>query len=243
MSDITTSASTPSRFMATPMVALGRLLLAEALGTFVLVFIGCGAVMVDARSGGLGTLGIAIAFGLAITVMIAAVGHVSGAHFNPAVTVALWARGVFPLHLIAPYALAQLVGGSCAAWTLRASLGPIGNLGATVPSGSSGQAFAWEVILTTILVSVILAVTTDPRGRRHPAVLIIGGTVALDALVGGPVTGASMNPARSLAPALAGGPTTALWIYLTAPFAGAAIAVVLFTVLRSHSTEPESQPS
>lgn len=243
MNNLTTPASTPSRFMTTPMGVLGRLLLAEALGTFVLVFIGCGAIMVDARDGGLGTLGIAIAFGLAITVMIAAVGHVSGAHFNPAVTVALWTRGAFPLHLIAPYVIAQLVGGICAALTLRASLGHIGNLGATVPSGSSGQAFVWELILTTILVSVVLAVATDPRGGRHPAALVIGGTVALDALVGGPVTGASMNPTRTLAPALAGGPTTGLWIYLTAPFAGAAIAVVLFAVLRSHAPEPESQPS
>jgi MIP family channel proteins len=238
INDLTTSSTaSPARFMTTPLTTLGRLLLSEAVGTFVLVFLGCGAIMVDARTGGLGTLGIAVAFGLAITVMIATLGHVSGAHFNPAVTAALWARRVFPLHLVVPYVVAQIVGGTAAALTLRASLGRIGNLGASIPSGSSGQSFVWECLLTALLVSVILAVATDRRAAGQPAALAIGGTVALDALVGGPISGASMNPARTLAPALAGGPTTALWVYLTAPLLGAAIAVGLFALLTSSTRE------
>lgn len=199
--------------------------------------------MVDSRTGGLGSLGVAAAFGLAIAVMIATVGDISGAHFNPAVTAAMWARRVLPLHLVAPYVIAQIAGGTAAALTLRASLGRIGDVGATVPSGSAGQAFLWECVLTTILVSVILAVGTDPRANGQTAALVIGGTVALAALVGGPVSGASMNPARTLAPVFAGGPTTALWVYLTAPFLGAAIAVSLSAVLRSPVTESEVQPS
>ena len=142
--DLTTSPiASPTRFMVTPLTTLCRMLLAEAVGTFVLVFLGCGAIMVDARTDGLGTVGIALAFGLAITV-IAAVGHVSGAHFNPAVTAALWARRVFPFHVVAPYAVAQIIGGTAAALTLRASLGRLGNLGASIPSGSSGQSFVWN---------------------------------------------------------------------------------------------------
>ena len=238
--DVSISHTAPPRFMARPMSTLGREFLAEAVGTFVLVFLGCGAIMVNARTGGLGTLGIAVAFGLAITVMIAAVGHVSGAHFNPAVTAALCVRGVFPLHLVAPYVIAQIAGGTAAALTLRASLGRIGNLGASIPSGSSSQSFVWECILTAVLVSVILAVATESRVAAQPAALVIGGTVALDALVGGPISGASMNPARSLAPALAGGPTTALWVYLTAPFLGAAIAIGLFAIFKSRNGETES---
>ena len=240
--DVSTSPFPPRWFMATPMATLGRLLLAEAVGTFALVFFGCGAVMVDARTGGLGTLGIALVFGLVIAVMIAMVGHVSGAHFNPAVTAALWARRVFPLHLVAPYVIAQIAGGTAAALTLRTSLGRIGDIGATVPSGSAGQAFLWEVILTAILVSVILAVATDPRGSGQPAALVIGGTIALAALVGGPISGASMNPARTLAPALASGPTTALWVYLTAPFLGAAIAVGMYADFRFPFPKQEPQP-
>lgn len=237
--DTSTSPTTPARFTATPMTTFGRLLLAEAMGTFVLVFVGCGAVMVDARTGALGALGVAVAFGLAIAVMVATLGHVSGAHFNPAVTVALWARRVVPLHLVAPYVIAQIAGAVAAAFTLRASLGSVGGVGATVPSGSAGQAFLWECVLTAVLVSVILAVATDRRASDQPAALVIGGTITLAAIVGGPVSGASMNPARTLAPAIAGGPTTALWVYLTAPLLGAAIAVALYAVLRSPDTDSE----
>lgn len=231
---------TAARLTAPRVAVLGRLLLAEAMGTFVLVFIGCGAVMIDARTGRLGPLGVAIAFGLAVAVMIAAVGHISGAHFNPAVTFALWARRRVRLRLVAPYIVAQMTGAVAATLALRATLGDIGGLGATVPSGSPGQAFVWECVLTAILVSVILAVATDPRAVAQPAALMIGATIALAAIVGGPVSGASLNPVRTLAPALAGGPSTALWVYLTAPFVGAAVAVGLFALLASTTTDSEA---
>jgi aquaporin NIP len=218
------------------MSTVGRLMLAESVGTFALVFFGCGAIMVDARDGGLGVIGIALAFGVVIAAMVAMLGHVSGAHFNPAVTLALAARRAMPASLIPPYLAAQLVGATAAALTLRTSLGLVGNLGATTPSGSVGQAFLWETVMSAALVGVVLAVATDRRATGHPVALIVGGTVALCALVGGPVSGASMNPARTLAPMFAGGPGDGLWIYLTAPFLGAAIALALFTAFRTEKS-------
>ena len=211
-------------------------MLAEAVGTFALVFLGCGAIMVDARDGGLGVIGIAVAFGLVIAVMVAMLGHVSGAHFNPAVTLALVARRVVAPALVPPYLVAQLIGGTAAALTLRATFGNIGNLGATTPSGSAAQAFLWETVMTAVLVGVVLAVATDRRATGHPVALIIGGTIALCALAGGPVTGASMNPTRTLAPVFAGGPTDGLWVYLTAPLLGALIALALFNAFRTEAT-------
>jgi MIP family channel proteins len=216
--------------------SLGQRLVAEAAGTFALVFAGCGAIMVDARTGALGHLGVALSFGLVIAVMIAALGHVSGAHFNPAVTAGFALGRHFPTRLVPLYWAAQVLGGVAAALLLRASLGDVGGIGATTPSGSAGQAFVWELLLSAMLVLVILAVATDTRAVTQLAALAIGGTVALDALFGGPITGASMNPARSLAPAIAGGPTDALWVYLTAPFAGAAVAVGLYAYLAANRT-------
>jgi glycerol uptake facilitator-like aquaporin len=129
------------------------------------------------------------------------------------------------------YWAAQVLGGVAAALLLRASLGDVGGLGATTPSGTASQAFVWELLLSALLMLVILAVATDARAVTQLAALAIGGTVALDALFGGPITGASMNPARSLAPAIAGGPTDALWVYLTAPIVGATVAVGLYAYL------------
>ena len=213
---------------------LGQRLVAECAGTFALVFAGCGAIMVNAKTDALGHVGIAISFGLVIAVMIAALGHISGAHFNPAVTAGFALGRHFPVQLVPAYWAAQLVGATTAALLLRASLGDIGDLGATTPSGSDGQAFVWELVLTAFLMLVILAVATDTRAVSQLAALAIGGTVGLDAMFGGPITGASMNPARTLGPAIAGGPTDGLWVYLTAPFVGAAIAVALYAYLAMH---------
>jgi len=212
-------------------VSLAQRLVAEAIGTFALVFAGCGAIMVDAKTGALGHIGVAISFGLVIMVMISAVGHISGAHFNPAVTFGFALGRHFPVRLVAPYWAAQLAGGVAAALVLRGSLGLIGGLGATTPSGSDAQAFLWETVLTTFLVLVILAVATDTRAQGQLAALAIGATVGLDAMFGGPITGASMNPARSLAPAIAGGPTDGLWVYIAAPLAGAAISTLTYAYL------------
>jgi aquaporin NIP len=214
--------------------SLGQRLVAECLGTFALVFAGCGAIMVDARTHALGHLGVALSFGLVIMIMISALGHVSGAHFNPAVTAGFALGRHFPLRLVLPYWAAQVAGGLAAALLLRSSLGRDGGLGATTPSGSTGQAFLWEAVLTAFLMLVILAVATDTRAQGQLAALAIGATVGLDALFGGPITGASMNPARTIAPAIAGGPTTALWVYLTAPLLGAAASTALYRYLATR---------
>jgi MIP family channel proteins len=217
---------------------LARSLAAEVFGTFALVFAGCGAIMVDAKTQALGHLGVAITFGLVIMVMIYAVGHVSGAHFNPAVTFAFALTRHFPWPRVFLYWGAQVVGAIAAALVLRASLGDIANIGATLPSGSDAQSFVWETILTVFLMFVIMAVATDTRAVGEAAAIAVGGTVALDALFGGPISGASMNPARSLGPALVSGDLQALWIYLTAPFLGAAIGAVAYQLIRGDEPSP-----
>lgn len=215
-----------------------RPLAAEAIGTFALVFAGGGAIMVDARTQALGHLGVAITFGLVIMVMIYAVGHVSGAHFNPAVTFAFALTRHFPWPRAFRYWGAQAAGATLAALLLRASLGNIADVGATLPSGSQAQSFLWETVLTVFLMFVIVAVATDTRAVGEAAAIAIGGTVGLDALFGGPISGASMNPARSLGPALVSGNLHALWIYLTAPLLGAAIGALAYQFVRSD--EPRS---
>lgn len=213
---------------------VGRRLAAEAFGTFALVFFGAGAIMVDAEFGSFGQLGIAVAFGLVIAAMVYALGHISGAHLNPAVTFAFALSRHFPRRLVAGYWLAQAGGAIAAALVLRASLGDVADVGATSPSGSDGQSFFWEIVLTFTLMLVIMAVATDTRAVGEAAAIAIGGTVALGALVGGPVSGASMNPARSLGPALAAGELGDLWIYLFAPLIGAALGAVVYQLLRGE---------
>jgi MIP family channel proteins len=210
-----------------------RQFLAEAIGTFALVFAGCGAIVVDAKTGALGHLGVALTFGLVIMVMIYALGHISGAHFNPAVTFAFALSRHFPWSRAAGYWGAQVGGALVAAALVRGSLGNHAHDGATLPSGSQGQAFLWELVLTFFLMFVIMAVATDTRAVGEAAAIAVGGTVGLDALFGGPVTGASMNPARSLAPALVSGDLHALWLYLVAPPLGAALAAMTYRYLRT----------
>jgi len=219
---------------------LGRRLAAEALGTFALVFFGAGAIMVAAKYGSFGQLGIAVAFGLVIAAMIYALGHISGAHLNPAVTLAFALSRHFPWRLVAGYWLAQTVGATGAALLLRASLGDVANVGATLPSGSDGQSFLWEVVLTFVLMLVIMAVATDTRAVGEAAAIAVGGTVGLCALVGGPVSGASMNPARSLGPAIAAGELDALWVYLFAPLLGAALGAGVYGFLRARHDPTEA---
>jgi aquaporin NIP len=214
-----------------------RCLAAEAMGTFALVFAGCGAVMVDAKTGQLGHVGVAISFGLVIMFGIYAVGHISGAHFNPAVTFAFALTRHFPWRRAALYWGAQLIGALVAAALLRGSLGNIADVGATLPTGSQGQSFLWEVVLSALLMFVILAVATDTRAVGEAAAIAIGGTVALDAMFGGPVSGASMNPARSVGPALVSGNLHALWIYLAAPIIGTSLGGVAYQLVRGEHAE------
>jgi aquaporin NIP len=217
-------------------VPLARLLLAEAIGTFALVFAGAGAVMVNAKTETLGHVGVAITFGLVIMAMVYAVGHVSGAHFNPAVSFAFALTRQFPWPRVGAYWAAQVAGALAAAALLRASLGDVAEVGATLPSGSQGQSFLWELVLTFFLMFVIMAVATDTRAVGEAAAIAIGGTIALDAMVGGPVSGASMNPARSLGPALISGELYALWLYLLAPLLGAAIGALAYQLVRGEPT-------
>lgn len=206
---------------------LGPALVAEAIGTFALVFAGCGAVAAGSLTGP----GIAAAFGLAVMTMIYALGHVSGAHFNPAVTVAFAVGRHFPVARVGPYWAAQIVGALGGAALLRATLGDV-PLGVTQPTGGTVQAIAWEAVLTFFLMLVIVAVATDSRAVGQAAAIAIGGTVALGALVGGPVSGASMNPARSLGPAIVAGDLSNQWIYLVAPPIGAIAAALIYRYLR-----------
>jgi MIP family channel proteins len=213
-------------------------LVAEFIGTFALVFAGAGAVMVDAKTGQLGHVGVAITFGLVIMAMIYAVGHISGAHFNGAVTFAFALSRHFPWPRAATYWGAQLAGAITAALLLRASLGNIADVGATLPSGSQAQSFLWELVMTFFLMFVILAVATDTHAVGEAAAIAIGGTIALDAMFGGPISGASMNPMRSAGPALVSGNLHALWLYIVAPAIGASLGALAYQFVRSESTEP-----
>jgi aquaporin NIP len=219
---------------------LARSLVAEAFGTFALVFAGAGAVMVDAKTHALGHVGVAITFGLVIMAMIYAVGHVSGAHFNPAVTFAFALTRHFPWPRAGAYWIAQFVGALSAAALLRASLGNIAHVGATLPSGSQAQSFLWELIMTAFLMFVVLAVATDTRAVGEAAAIAIGGTIGLDAMFGGPISGASMNPARSLGPALVSGDLHALWLYIVAPVVGASAGALLYQFVREEAPEPRA---
>ena len=216
---------------------LARALVAEAIGTFALVFAGAGAVMVDAKTHALGHVGVAITFGLVIMAMIYAVGHVSGAHFNAAVTFAFALTRHFPWRRALGYWIAQLVGAVTAAALLRGSLGNVAHAGATVPSGSQGQSFLWELVMSAFLMFVILAVATDTRAVGEAAAIAIGGTIGLDAMFGGPISGASMNPMRSLGPALVSGDLHALWLYIVAPVAGASVGGLAYQFVRGEQTE------
>lgn len=219
---------------------LSRRLAAEGIGTFCLVFAGTGAVVVDRVAGGpIGHGGVAAAFGLVVAVMVFAIGHLSGAHLNPAVTIAFCAARHFPPREVAPYAGAQVTGAILASAALAGLFGRGGGLGATRPEhvGEVG-ALALEAGLTAVLMIVILAVATDTRAVGSLAAVAIGATIALEALVMGPVTGASMNPARSLAPALVGGDGAALWVYLAGPVAGALLGAAIYAVLRGPRPGP-----
>ena len=213
---------------------LVRRALAEGLAAFALVFAGCGAIVADTVYGGtLGTVGIALVFGLVIMAMVYATGHLSGAHINPAVTVAFALTRHFPAREAAAYVSAQLLGAIVAALALLA-IWPDrpADLGATVPSAGAGSALVYELLMTAILMFVIMAVATDARAVGPAAAIAIGGVIGLDALFGGPVTGASMNPARSLGPALASGEWREIWVYLAGPLLGAVAGALAYQAVR-----------
>jgi aquaporin NIP len=203
---------------------LRKRLAAEALGTFALVFAGTTAVVVNA-TGAVSHVGVALTFGLVVFALIAALGDVSGAHLNPAVTLAFRIARRFPGREVLPYILAQCAGAVVASLAVRLLFPDAVGLGGTSPAGTESQSWVLELLLTAGLMFVILGVSSGAKEKGVTAGLAIGGVVALEALFAGPVSGASMNPARSLGPALVAGQLGGLWLYLTAPLAGAALAV------------------
>ena len=209
---------------------------AEGLAAFALVFAGCGAVVTNAtHQNTLGSVGVSLVFGLVIMAMIYATGHLSGAHINPAVTIAFTLTRHFPRRDALAYVGAQLAGATAAALLLLAAWSSKpANLGATVPSVNVGTALVYEIVLTAFLMFVIIAVATDTRAVGAAAAIAIGGTVGLDALFGGPITGASMNPARSFGPALASGTWTDFWIYIVGPLVGAALGAFAYQLIREE---------
>ncbi|HEY4232963.1 MAG TPA: aquaporin [Lacipirellulaceae bacterium] len=200
--------------------------LAEAIGTFCLVFAGTGAIVINDLSGGKIThVGIALTFGLVVMSMIYAVGDQSGAHLNPAVTFGFWCARRLPGNLVMPYLASQLIGAFIASGLLRMMFAH-STLGATHPAGSALQTFVLECVLTAMLMFVILGVATGPKEKGLLAGVAIGGVIAFEALFAGPISGASMNPARSLAPAVVSGGLGDVWIYIAAPIIGAALGVL-----------------
>ena len=214
---------------------------AESFGTFALVFAGTGAIVINDVSGGLVShVGIALTFGLVVLAMIYAIGEVSGAHLNPAVTIGFFLARRFPGRRVLAYIASQCVGAFAASYLLHILFPSNVTLGATVPAGSPVQSLILEFVLTGLLMFVILSVSTGAKEKGITAGIAIGAVIAFEALVGGPISGASMNPARSLAPAFFSGHIHALWVYLTAPLLGTVAAVVTCRCI--HDTPCCSRP-
>lgn len=211
---------------------------AEIIGTFALVFCGTGAIIINQESNGAVThVGVAITFGLIVMSMIYALGNISGAHLNPAVSIAFTLAGRFSLKKLFPYIISQIAGALLASLTLRYLFPKNEFLGATLPAGSAGQSFVLEFILTFFLMLVIINVATGSKEQGMFAGLAIGAVVLLEAMFAGPISGASMNPARSLGPAVVSGHLKHIWIYLTATIAGAALAIPTWKFLIKNNNQ------
>jgi aquaporin Z len=209
--------------------------IAEIIGTFAIVFCGTGAIIINQEYDGIiGHSGIAITFGLIVMSMIYALGELSGAHFNPAVSVAFTLSGKFPLKELLPYVVSQLTGALAASFLLMLLFPMNETLGASLPSGTQSQSFVFEFLLSYLLMLVIMNVAHGSKEQGLFAGLAIGGVVALEAMFAGPVCGASMNPARSFGPAIASGHWESLWIYFLAPISGAASGMYTWKFLKGH---------
>jgi aquaporin Z len=212
---------------------MAKKLAAECLGTFALVFAGTGAIVIDeVTGGGVSHVGIALTFGLIVLAMIYTLGDISGAHINPAVTIGFWAARRFDADKVLPYILSQCAGAFLASAIVRL-LFPVNiTLGASVPAGSLLQSFILELILTALLMFVILGVSTGAREKGITAGIVVGSVIGLEAMFAGPICGASMNPARSLGPAVLSFHLQSLWIYLAAPTVGALVGVLACRCVR-----------
>ena len=221
-----------------------RRYVAEALGTFALVFAGTGAIVInEVSSGTIGHTGVALTFGLVVLAMIYTVGDISGAHLNPAVTIGFWTARRLPGRELAPYILSQVIGALLASGLLRLLFPQSKFLGATLPAGSALQSFILEFVLTFILMLTILNVSTGAKEKGITAGIAVGAVIALEAMFAGPISGASMNPARSLAPALTSMHFEHLWLYLIAPLLGAATAMLACRCIREEGccTQPQAE--
>lgn len=213
----------------------------EFFGTFALVFCGTGAIVINDATGSTVTHpGIALTFGLVVMALIYTFGDISGAHFNPAVTLAFTAARRFEPRCVAPFIGAQLMGAIAASLLLRVLFPDDATLGATVPRGAIGQSLILEIVLTWLLMLVILNVSTGAKEKGITAGLVIGAVIGLEAMFAGPICGASMNPARSIAPALVSGQLGALWLYIFGPLAGALLAVPTLALVRAPQPEKET---
>jgi aquaporin Z len=216
---------------------------AELIGTFVLVFAGTGAIVIDRASGGaISHPGVALTFGLVVLAMIYTFGDISGAHLNPSVTIAFAAAGRFPWREVAVYLVAQICGAFLASGMLRALFPADVTLGATLPAGSVAQSAILEIILTLVLMLVILSVSTGSKEKGITAGIAIGAVIGLEAMFAGPICGASMNPARSLAPAGVSGQVQHLWAYLVSPILGSLLAVPLCCAVRENGCCSREKP-
>lgn len=204
-------------------------MMAESIGTYAVVFFGCGSIIL---ADSIPAIMVPVIFGMIVATMIYTLGHISGAHFNPAVTLAFAATRHFPARQILPYWAAQITGGIAAIATLSFLIPDAGSYGATIPAAGSMAAFAWEVMLSFFLMFVIIAVATDTRAEGVMAGIAIGTIVTVCAFIGGPFSGASMNPARSIGPAFFQGTTDTLWIYISAPFIGALLGGFTYQKIR-----------
>src|SRR5205823_4836717 len=222
---------------------MAKKLAAECFGTFALVFAGTGAIVIDeVTGGGVSHVGIALTFGLIVLTMVYTLGDISGAHINPAVTIGFWAARRFDTHQVLPYILSQCAGAFLASVILRL-LFPVNiTLGATIPAGPLLQSFILELILTALLMFVILGVSTGAREKGITAGIAVGSVIGLEAMFAGPICGASMNPARSLAPAVVSGNLEHLWIYLVAPLLGGWMAVLACRCVREKGCCTKVQP-
>jgi aquaporin Z len=213
-----------------------RSYITETLGTFILIFCGTGAIVINQQTGGvIGHLGIALTFGLLVMTLIYAFGNISGAHFNPAVSIAFTVARKFPANKLVPYIFSQLLGAVMASFFLKILFPQNEMLGGTLPSGTEIQSFILEIFLAFFLMLVILNVAHGSSEQGLFAGIAIGSTVLLEALFAGPISGASMNPVRSIAPALVSGHLEHLWIYIVAPIIGAILAVPVWKFISNKN--------